>query len=101
MTVVYTLLFLFFIVIIVGPLGFMFWGSVWSTDPLTPGGTFTLNNYITTYLDPATYRLWVNTLIIGLGTTFWANFLGVGMAWIIARTNTPFRRTCLRSRTSS
>ena len=86
MTVVYTLLFLFFIVIIVGPLGFMFWGSVWSTDPLTPGGTFTLNNYITTY------RLWVNTLIIGLGTTFWANFLGVGMAWIIARTNTPFRR---------
>lgn len=92
MTVVYTLLFLFFIVIIVGPLGFMFWGSVWSTDPLTPGGTFTLNNYITTYLDPATYRLWVNTLIIGLGTTFWANFLGVGMAWIIARTNTPFRR---------
>ena len=92
MTVVYTLLFLFFIVIVVGPLGFMFWGSVWSTDPLTPGGTFTLQNYITTYLDPATYRLWVNTLIIGLGTTFWANFLGVGMAWVIARTNTPFRR---------
>lgn len=92
MTVVYTLLFLFFIIIIVGPLAFMFWGSVWSTDPLTPGGTFTLNNYITTYLDPATYRLWVNTLIIGLGTMFWANFLGVGMAWVIARTNTPFRR---------
>lgn len=92
MTIVYTLLFLFFIVIIVGPLGFMFWGSLWSTDPLTPGGTFTFQNYITTYLDPATYRLWVNTLIIGLGTTFWANFLGVGMAWVIARTNTPFRR---------
>ena len=92
MTIVYTLLFLFFIVIVAGPLGFMVWGSFWSTDPLTPGGTFTLQNYVETYLDPATYRLWVNTLIVALGTTFWANFLGVGMAWIIARTNTPFRR---------
>jgi iron(III) transport system permease protein len=92
MTIVYTLLFIFFGIIVVGPLAFMIFGSLWSTDPLTPGGTFTFANYVNTYADPATYRLWVNTLIIALGTTFWANLLGVGMAWIIARTNTPFRR---------
>ena len=92
MVVVYIGLLLFFLVIIGGPLSFMMGASFWSTDPFTPGGFFTVQNYVDTYLNPNTYTLWVNTLVIALGTTIWANFLGVGMAWVIARTNTPFRR---------
>jgi len=92
MIVVYILLFLLFIIIIGGPLAFLVYGSLWSTDPFTAGGHFTLANYINTYLSAETYTLWVNTLVIAIGTMIWANFLGVGMAWIIARTNTPFRR---------
>lgn len=92
MTIVYIGLLVFFLVIVGGPLAFMMGASFWSTDPFTPGGFFTISNYLDTYLNPNTYTLWVNTLVIALGTTLWANFLGVGMAWVIARTNTPFRR---------
>jgi iron(III) transport system permease protein len=74
-----------------GPLLFLIGGSFWSTSPLAESGAFTLSNYIDTYLDPSTYQLWFNTLVIATGTTIWATFLGVGMAWVIARTNTPFR----------
>ena len=92
MIVVYIGLLLFFLVIVGGPLSFLIGASFWSTDPFTPGGYFTVSNYVDTYINPSTYTLWVNTLIIALGTTAWANLLGVGMAWVIARTNTPFRR---------
>jgi len=91
MMIVYAALLFFLLVIVGGPLAFLIGGSFWSTDPFTTGGHFTLANYAETYLNPDTYDLWVNTLIIATGTTIWANFLGIGMAWIIARTNTPFR----------
>ncbi|MDX1745240.1 MAG: ABC transporter permease subunit, partial [Halobacteriales archaeon] len=77
-----------------GPLAFLIGGSFWSTSPLSgeTGGQFTLANYIETYLNPATYELWFNTLVIAIGMMVVATFLGVAMAWLIARTNTPFRR---------
>lgn len=92
MTIVYIALFFFLLVIVGGPLAFLIYGSFWSTAPFVKGGHFTLANYIDTYLNPSTYELWVNTLIIATGTMIWANFLGIGMAWVIARTNTPFRK---------
>lgn len=92
MTIVYIALFFFLLVIVGGPLAFLIYGSFWSTAPFVEGGHFTFANYIETYLNPETYDLWVNTLIIATGTMIWANFLGIGMAWVIARTNTPFRK---------
>lgn len=92
MTAVYVALFAIFIVIIGGPLFFMLFGSVWSAKPYEFAvGSFTLQNYIRAYFQGGAFGLWVNTVIIALGTMLWANLLGVGMAWIIARTNTPFR----------
>ena len=92
MVLVYLLMFAFFLVIIGGPLLFMFFGSFWSARPYEfAAGSFTLQNYVETYVNGGAMTLWVNTLIIATGTTLWANFLGIGMAWIIARTNTPFR----------
>ena len=92
-TLVYLGLFAIFLVIIGGPLLFMLFGSFWSAKPYEIGvGHFTLQNYIQTYLEGGAFGLWVNTIIIATGTMLWANFLGIGMAWIIARTNTPFRR---------
>lgn len=88
-TYVFVLLLLLFFV--GGPLVFLIGGSFWSGSPLETGGYFTLQNYIETYLSRETYTLWFNTLVIATGTTIWATFLGVGMAWVIARTNTPFR----------
>jgi iron(III) transport system permease protein len=77
--------------LVVVPLAFLVGGSLWSTDPFTPGGHFTLANYVSTYLDPRTYDLLGNTLVVAAGTTLWANLIGVGMAWVVVRTDTPFR----------
>lgn len=90
-TTTYTAVTLLLLLFVGGPLFFLIGGSFWSGSPLVDGGFFTFANYVETYLRPETYKLWFNTLLIATGTTFWATFLGVGMAWIIARTNTPFR----------
>ncbi|MFB6097331.1 MAG: ABC transporter permease [Haloferacaceae archaeon] len=93
MTMVYLGLFALFLVLIGGPLLFLLFGSFWSAKPYDfAAGHLTLANYIETYLNGGAFMLWTNTIVIATGTTLWANFLGVGMAWIIARTNTPFRR---------
>lgn len=92
-TTTYVFVLLLLLLFVGGPLLFLIGGSFWSGSPLASGGYFTIENYIQTYLNPETYTLWYNTLVIATGTTFWATFLGVGMAWIIARTNTPFRST--------
>jgi len=89
--VVYLALLVVLLTLVVAPLAFLLGGSLWSTDPFTAGGQFTLANYVSTYLDPRTYELLGNTLIVATGTTLWANVVGVGMAWVIVRTDTPFR----------
>jgi iron(III) transport system permease protein len=89
--VVYLALLVVLLALVVAPLAFLFGGSLWSTDPFTAGGHFTLANYVSTYLDPGTYELLGNTLIVATGTALWANVVGVGMAWVVVRTDTPFR----------
>lgn len=90
-TLTYVALLVVLLTLVVVPLAFLVGGSLWSTDPFTPGGYFTLENYVSTYLDPRTYELLGNTLLVATGTTLWANVVGIGMAWVVVRTDTPFR----------
>jgi iron(III) transport system permease protein len=72
------------------PLAMLLFGSVWSSRPGLPG-TLTLDNYVRAYTDPRTYELLVTTLLImGLKTAI-ATALAVTFAWIVCRTDTPFR----------
>lgn len=91
MTISYILLFAFFAVVVILPMLLLIKGSFWSTGPFSSGGHFTLDHYAETYFNPQTYLLFINTTVVAVGTTIFACTLGVTMAWVVARTNTPFR----------
>lgn len=55
-------------------------------------GVFTLANYVRVFSDPLTYELFANSLIFALGSCALSLVLGTTLAWIIERTDTPFRR---------
>jgi iron(III) transport system permease protein len=45
------------------------------------------------YLSPRFFRLLGNSFTFGIGTCLLTFFLGVSLAWIYERTNTPFKKT--------
>ncbi len=49
-------------------------------------------NYIEAYSQPRTYRLLLNSFVYGVGSALVAFALGTSLAWIVERTNTPFRQ---------
>jgi len=53
--------------------------------------TWGLDNYRALIDDPVIPRAFINTLLICVGATALATFLGVSLAWINARTNCPWR----------
>jgi iron(III) transport system permease protein len=57
--------------------------------PYDPG--FVLTNYINTYAAANTYRLLWNSLLFSAGSTVVALGLGMAFAWLVERTDTPFR----------
>src|SRR5688572_11852966 len=72
------------------PLAMLFYGSIHSTPPGEPG-VFNLNGY----REMATMEnvvILANTAGIALITTTVSLSLAVFMAWIVSRTDTPYRR---------
>ena len=57
--------------------------------PIDPG--FTIENYLNTYSDIQTYKLFFNSFVFSIGTTFVAMTIGIIFAWLVERTDTPFR----------
>lgn len=53
---------------------------------------FTIANYEHVYSDPRTYRLLLNSFLYAVGTSILAIGLGTSLAFIVERTNVPFRR---------
>ncbi|MET0501990.1 MAG: iron ABC transporter permease [Candidatus Binatia bacterium] len=76
--------------LVVLPLAFLVWASFRSTA-VGVLGSFTLANYVKVYGDPATYSLLKNTVLFSVGSAGIALALGVSFAWLLERTNVPFR----------
>jgi len=72
------------------PTAMLFYGS-FTTAPLGQTGPATLENYITAYADPETYRLLLDSFVFALGSSLLSLLLAVMLAWITVRTNAPFR----------
>jgi iron(III) transport system permease protein len=72
------------------PLGMLLFGSFWTSRPGFPGA-FTLQNYITAYTDIQTYWLFLNTALLIGAKTLIAATISVILAWIVTRTDTPYR----------
>jgi len=59
--------------------------------PFDESIAYTFDNYREVFTDPATYRLLLNTFLFALGTLMFAMTIAIIMAWLIERTDMPFK----------
>lgn len=78
-------------VLVLAPIAVVFWQSVQAGDWSGPLA-LSLANYVTAATEPRLYHAIVNTIIASVGCTAIATVAGVTLAWLVARTNMPFRR---------
>jgi iron(III) transport system permease protein len=74
---------------ILGPLLIVFWKSFQVERGLRPA-VYSLENYLR-FASPRTIAALVNSIIIAAGSAPLSGLMGVTLAWIVARTNTPFK----------
>src|SRR5258708_9837862 len=74
------------------PLAMLVCGSFWTARPGFPG-TCTLANYVNAYTDRDTYRILLTTVVLVGAKTLVAVTFAATLAWIVTRTDTPFRGT--------
>src|ERR1051326_4018643 len=72
------------------PLGMLLYGSFWTARPGFDGA-FTLDNYIKAYTSLETYQVLATTVLLVGAKTVVAVGLATTMAWIVTRTDTPWR----------
>jgi iron(III) transport system permease protein len=73
------------------PLSMLIYGSFWSGTRITAPGHLTLNNFIGVIKNPTVMGAVLSTLWVTLGATAVSVFLGVPLAWLVARTDMPGR----------
>ena len=73
------------------PVSMLVYGSFWSGTRITAPGHLTLNNFIGVFKNPTVIGAVLNTSWVTLGATAISVFLGVPLAWFVARTNMPGR----------
>ena len=78
--------------LIVPPVWYLFESSFHSTLMNGDQGPFTTEFWVGLYKSPLFLRYTLNTAIYALGSAVLAIALGVGQAWIVARTDTPLRK---------
>ncbi len=72
------------------PLGMLVIGAFKTGDPGVVG-EFTLKHFADAYLDPTIYPLLFNSAAYALGTSILSLIIGTTLAWIVERTDTPFK----------
>lgn len=79
------------------PLLMLLYSSVRSTRDRLPfeSTSFTLDNHAVVFGSETTYRLFANTLIFAVGSVVLGLALAVGFAYLIERTNIPWRTLAL------
>jgi iron(III) transport system permease protein len=79
-------------ILILYPLGMLFWASVHTGGPNDPTSTFTLDNYQKVFSTPSTYELIWTTTWLAVVRVALAAVIGIFLAWVVTRTDTPWRR---------
>jgi len=72
------------------PLLLLLWGSLKTGNPTEFTG-LTLRNYLDAYSDRRSFELLTNSVIYAAGTCVFSLILGTSMAFVIERTNAPFK----------
>lgn len=80
------------IYLVMVPLLFLLWSSFRSA-PIGFPYELTLKNYANAYGDPRTFTVFGTTLVFAVSAAAIALFFGVIFAWLLERTNVPFKET--------
>lgn len=56
------------------------------------GGSFTTEKYLMIFQDKQTYNAFKNTIYTSVGVTIIATFIGGSLAWIVTRTDFPYKK---------
>ncbi|MGH7835618.1 MAG: ABC transporter permease [Candidatus Binatia bacterium] len=78
------------IVLVLPPFVMLFIGSLWGAAP-GASGELSLRAYIQVYSSPHTYQVLANSIFISFTKTCLAIVWGVVLAWLVARTDVPFK----------
>jgi len=73
------------------PTAFVFVRAL-SEDPRDPVGTFSFDAIVDSYGSPEIWRILGETMAMSLGTGIVASVIGAALAWVLARTDVPWRR---------
>jgi iron(III) transport system permease protein len=90
-----TLLIIFLTYQVIIPFVMIIWTSLKTARPGEPeflNLTFTLGNYVRAFGSASFWRTTWNTLSFALASTILAFLMGVFIAWVVERTNTPLAR---------
>ncbi|MBI2989070.1 MAG: iron ABC transporter permease [Deltaproteobacteria bacterium] len=91
-TVASTGLLVLVVLLVLPPFLMLLVGSFWGGAPGAPG-QISLRSYIQAYTSPHTYQVLLNSILISFSKTCLAVVWGVVLAWLVTRTDVPFRRT--------
>jgi len=81
----------FTLYIAVIPLVFLFWQSFRTPQTATVPAVWTLGNYAAAYGTTETFRLFLTSVQFAFGASLFAFTVGMTLAWMNERTNTPFK----------
>lgn len=73
------------------PVGALLYGSFRDAHPLAPSGAWTLDNYGRALASPVLWATISNSLVYSLGAVALATVAGASLAWVVVRTDTPWR----------
>ena len=85
------LIILVLFILILLPVFYVLYGSFQSGAPGTPGSIFTWANWVTAYTSPNYLRALGNTILLGLVVAILSLGIGGILAWIVVRTDAPWR----------
>ena len=80
------------LVLVIAPIGYVFFGALQSQPPGAPDSVFTFDNILTAYTSPSYLLALFNTLGLATTVAVLSILCGGALAWIIARTDAPWRR---------
>ena len=78
-------------VLVLVPLGMLVWSSLRTGRPGFPGGAFSFIHYETAYADLSTYLTLIRSFFFAGAVTVISLGIGSLFAWMIERTNMPYR----------
>jgi ABC-type spermidine/putrescine transport system permease subunit I len=83
----------FALYLVASPIAMLIFGSLRSTKEKLPfeATRFTFENYIRVFTSSATYELFLNSLWFAAGSIILCTFLSVALAWLLERTDVPWR----------